>query len=214
MRSQRRPNNANWQRRPAPGLRVLESVCPQQSTSLPEDQTAALVLQEPYSGHQFRMRPCEMHTCTEANMRAAYSSGEVPYKRDGLLLAHQDSPYVMEGNPFALQWRDQTCSSWSVDTDTAGTETAVQEVVRTRQSCKCSATTGCSLAQSCDTRDHVGASQQDVHSIPRTQITETQVAPAVSHPALRRPEHDHEALALSAGAGIPARRYTGDWRQA
>jgi hypothetical protein len=54
----------------------------------------------------------------------------VPFTRDGLLLAHQDSPYVMESNPFALQWKDEQCSQWALDTDKSGADTEAQEVVR------------------------------------------------------------------------------------
>ena len=86
-------------------------------------------MQEPYPGHRFRIRPCALHVCNEAGLREAYE-GDTPYQRDGLILCHQDSPYVMEANPYALHWKDEHCSRWAVDTDAAGERLEQQEVVR------------------------------------------------------------------------------------
>jgi snurportin-1 len=85
-------------------------------------------VQEPFPGHQFRIRCCNLHVCSVRGLEEAYR-GSVPYARDGLLFAHQDSPYVMEGNPFALQWKDEHCSRWAVDAAKEGEASAVQEVV-------------------------------------------------------------------------------------
>ena len=72
---------------------------------------------------------CDVHICNEEGLTAAYH-GEVPFTRDGLLFAHQDSPYVLEGNPFVLQWKDTHCSRWAVHTDKDGAAMAEQQLVR------------------------------------------------------------------------------------
>lgn len=70
-----------------------------------------------------------MHVCDPEGLQAAYS-GEVPYQRDGMVIIHKDSPYVMEANPYALQWKDAACSRWAIDTDKNGEAVEFQEVVR------------------------------------------------------------------------------------
>ena len=95
---------------------------------------SAVAVQDPYPGHQYRIAPCAYHVCTAANLQEQYGS-KVEYGQDGLLFIHQDSPYVMESNPFALQWRDCHCSCWAQDTDKDGGVATQQEVVRVLQLC-------------------------------------------------------------------------------
>lgn len=83
---------------------------------------------QPGPGHTHRIRPCPVHVCTEEGLRAAYA-GAVPYERDGLLFMHRDTPYVMEANPYTLQWKDEHCSRWAVDTGGDGSRLEAQEVV-------------------------------------------------------------------------------------
>lgn len=117
---------------------------------------ASPAAREPFPGHRFRMRMCEMHLCNEAGMcdnagtcsmaanamrfhvccagMASAYSGVTPYAKDGLLFLHGRSPYTVgeaTSSPLALRWKDASCSRWPIDTNPDNSVQTDQHVVRT-----------------------------------------------------------------------------------
>eukprot|EP00892_Ulva_mutabilis_P003393 jgi/Ulvmu1/1425/UM011_0154.1 len=86
---------------------------------------------EPFPGHRFRIRMCDMHVCNESGLAAVYHD-VTPYTKDGLIFSHSMSPYIVGGaasSPFALRWKDACCSRWPIDTDPAGSVLTEQHAV-------------------------------------------------------------------------------------
>lgn len=64
-----------------------------------------------------------------AGLHAA-ARGEVPFRRDGLLLVHRECVYSPgECTPLALQWKDGECSGHLLDTDAHGKPPPLQLLV-------------------------------------------------------------------------------------
>ncbi|CAN0853534.1 Cellulose synthase A catalytic subunit 8 [UDP-forming] [Linum grandiflorum] len=69
--------------------------------------------------HKYRFCPVRVQSCDQKGLLAAYTEA-TPYVKDGLLFYNKHAHYQHGSTPLALVWKDDKCSQYVIDTDSAG----------------------------------------------------------------------------------------------
>ena len=83
---------------------------------------------QPHQASKFKVEIIPMEVATQQMLVNAYSN-EFPYTKDGLILIHKDCLYAEGQTPLCLQWKDESCSRYPIDTDANGNVLEKQSVV-------------------------------------------------------------------------------------
>ncbi|KAL2934492.1 Snurportin-1 [Bienertia sinuspersici] len=83
--------------------------------------------------HKYRFSPVPVYNCDQSGLLSAYTE-KVPYVKDGLLFYNKHAHYQSGNTPLTLVWKDEKCSQYVIDTDSAGKVPSKQQVVLELQS--------------------------------------------------------------------------------